>query len=476
MPSSSYQPPTMPVPFQAIDPYTGQAAGAAYEPTNSPQLDELLDQLVATQRSWRRATVVQRVRFCRAAARLLRERVHPLAEHATAEMGKLPSEALAEVEKCATLCDYYAEHLPRLAQARKVPVEGANAYVQHQALGVVLAIMPWNFPYWQAIRCVVPAIAAGNVALLKHAPNVPACAAALDELFADLAEDIESPRLFGNVRLDNAATEALIADRRIAGVSLTGSTAAGRKVGAAAGAALKPCVLELGGSDAYVVLADAHVPSAVEACFAARRLNSGQSCISAKRLIVVEEVRDAFVEQLQAKVAALVALPTPDKEHPNALAPMARQDLRDALAKQVSNSVEAGATLLLGGASSGPGWHYAATLLTDVRPGMPAFDEELFGPVFVVVPARDTEHALALAEDSVFGLGGAVFTADLALGEDIARERLVAGAAFVNDFVRSDPRLPFGGVRDSGFGRELSDEGYYAFTNAKTIVVRHPAG
>ena len=464
----------MPKPFRAIDPYTGRAVGVVYAPTDPKQLEETLERLLAAQRRWRRATVVQRVKFCKGAARLLRERAETLVGLATAEMGKLPSEAQAVVEKCATLCDYYAEHVPRLAQSRKVPIEGANAYVAHQPLGIVLAIMPWNFPYWQVIRCVIPAVAAGNVALLKHAPNVPACAVALDELFAELAEDTDSPPLLSNVRLDNAATEALIADQRIAGVSLTGSTAAGRKVGAAAGAALKPCVLELGGSDAYVVLADADVPAAVEACFAARRLNSGQSCISAKRLIVVEEVRDAFVEQLRARIASLSPLMTPDDEHQDALAPMAREDLRNALAKQVARSVEAGATLLLGGASHGPGWHYEATLLTDVRPGMPAFDEELFGPVFAVVTASDTEHALALAEDSDFGLGGAVFTSDLALGEDIARERLVSGAAFVNDFVRSDPRLPFGGVRDSGFGRELSDEGYYAFTNAKTVVVRHP--
>ena len=251
----------------------------------------------------------------------------------------------------------------------------------------------------------------------------------------------------------------------MAGVSLTGSTAAGKRVGAAAGAALKPAVLELGGSDAYLVLADADLDVAVGACFAARRLNSGQSCISAKRLIVVEEVREAFTQRLRERVDAITAL-----------APMAREELRAHLHDQVRRSVLAGATVVTGGRlpDDAPGWHYPATLLTDVTPGMPAFAEELFGPVFAVVPARDREHAIGLANDSRFGLGAAVFSRDLAAAEAIARERLVAGAAFVNDFVRSDPRLPFGGVRESGFGRELSDEGYRAFANAKTVYVRHP--
>ena len=450
--------------YTATNPHTGRPTGPTYPATTPVALDTALDAAVATYARWQHASPDNRIQFCRQAARLLRERTSALAQLAHDEMGKLLTEAEAEVEKCVTLCDYYAEQVPLLSRPRKVVVEGANAYVAHRPLGLILGIMPWNFPFWQAVRFAVPAVAAGNVALLKHAPNVPGCAAAFAEVFAEAGRGMSQGPLLTNLYLDNAVTEALIADDRVAGVSLTGSTAAGKKVGAAAGAALKPAVLELGGSDAYLVLADADLDVAVEACFAARRLNSGQSCISAKRLVVVDEVREAFTTRLRRRIEGI-----------EALAPMAREDLRAHLHRQVERSVTAGGRLLLGGVlPETPGWYYPPTLLTDVRPGMPAFAEELFGPVFVVVPARDTEEAIALANDSRFGLGAAVFSRDLAAAEEIARDRLAAGAAFVNDFVRSDPRLPFGGVRESGVGRELSREGYYAFTNAKTLYVRHP--
>ena len=457
--------PSFPLPmYTATDPHTGRPTGPTYPATAPAALDTALGAAAAAYAHWQHTSPETRIRFCRKAAQSLRERTPALAQLAHDEMGKLLPEAEAEVEKCATLCDYYAEHVLRLSRPRKVLVEGANAYVTHRPLGLILGIMPWNFPFWQAVRFAVPAVAAGNIALLKHAPNVPGCAAALAEVFAKAGEGLSEGPLLTNLYLDDTATEALVADIRVAGVSLTGSTAAGKKVGAAAGAALKPAVLELGGSDAYLVLADADLEVAVEACFAARRLNSGQSCISAKRLIVVDEVREAFTARLTARVEGV-----------DTLAPMAREDLRGQLHRQVERSVAAGARLVLGGlVPETPGWHYPATLLTDVRPGMPAFAEELFGPVFAIVPARDTEEAIALANDSRFGLGAAVFSRDLAAAEGIARDRLVAGAAFVNDFVRSDPRLPFGGVRESGFGRELSDEGYHAFTNAKTVYVRHP--
>ena len=325
-----------------------------------------------------------------------------------------------------------------------------------------------------ALAAAVPALAAGNVALLKHASNVPHCA----ELLSALLNEAAGLRVVTNLRIGDAETSALIADDRVAGVSLTGSTRAGRAVGAAAGAALKPAVLELGGSDPYLILANADLDVAVGACFAGRRLNSGQSCISAKRLIVDASLAEAFTAALLKRIEGLrFATESDGPDDGGLLAPMAREDLRTELHRQVRESVTAGARLHSGGiVPEGPGWFYPATLLTEVRPGMPAFDEELFGPVFAVASARDEAEAIALANESAYGLGAAVFSRDLDRAERIARERLRAGAAFVNDFVRSDARLPFGGVGASGFGRELSEEGFRAFTNVKTVYVRHPRG
>ena len=461
-------------PFRAVNPYTGRPIGEPYPLTSDPELELALTCAVEQSVRWRHRGTEVRVAFCRKAAEHLRARRATLARSAHREMGKLLGEATAEVEKCAALCDYYAAELPRLLAPRKVVVPEANAYVSHEPLGVVLGVMPWNFPYWQAVRFAVPAIAAGNVALLKHAPNVPGCAAALAKLFADVGEALGIGRLLTDLRLDDDATTALVADPRVAGVSLTGSTRAGRAVGAAAGAALKPSVLELGGSDPYVVLADADLDVAVEACFAGRRLNSGQSCISAKRLIVVAPQLAEFTARLRDRLVGVRFAREGDCDGA-ALAPMAREDLREGLHRQVERSVAAGATLVLGGSvPEGQGWFYPATLLTGVRPGVPAFDEELFGPVFAIAPARDEDHAVALANESVYGLGGAVFSRDLARAGAIARDRLRAGAVAVNDFVRSDPRLPFGGVGESGYGRELAREGLRAFANVKTVYVRHP--
>jgi succinate-semialdehyde dehydrogenase/glutarate-semialdehyde dehydrogenase len=328
----------------------------------------------------------------------------------------------------------------------------------------VLAIMPWNFPLWQVVRCAAPALMAGNALLLKHAENVQACAQALEAVFRDAG----LPRgLFANLPLAVERVPALIRDRRIAVVSLTGSTRAGRAVAEAAGAALKKCVLELGGSDPYLVLADADLGLAARTCVASRLINSGQSCIAAKRFIAVEPVRAEFTERV---VEEMRARRSGDPRTDVDLGPLARSDLRDALQAQVRQSLERGARCLLGGAPTpGRGFFYPPTVLVNVERGMPAYEEELFGPVAAILSARDEAHAVALANDTSFGLGAAVFTRDVERGLELARRELQAGSVFVNDFVRSDPRLPFGGIKDSGFGRELGGFGPRELVNVKTV-------
>ena len=383
------------------------------------------------------------------------------------EMGKPFREAVAEVEKCAWGCEYYATHGAAFLEDIPVGTEAHRSYVTFRPLGTVLAIMPWNFPFWQAIRTAVPALIAGNAVALKHAPSVPGCALALEELLwsGGVPEDV-----FANLFASVEATTELIADPRIHAVSLTGSTRAGRAVAAAAGAAVKPCVLELGGSDPFIVLQDADMDAAVEACVTSRLINSGQSCIAAKRLIVEEPVVEAFTQAVVARMGG-VRVGDPMAEMTD-VGPLARKDLRDHLADQVDRSVAMGARCLLGGkVPDNPGWYYPPTVLTDLTPEMPAWTEELFGPVACIIPAPSEAEALRIANDTTFGLGAAVFTSDREKGERIAREELDAGAAFVNGFTRSDPRLPFGGVKGSGFGRELSEYGIRSFTNVKTVVV-----
>jgi len=450
-------------------PRTG-VAGDRYALTSEPVLEKILGDTSAFAKTWAVSTHEKRVLICRKAANAFATNRQELAELASLEMGKRLDESLSEVDKCASLCNYYADRLAEFLRPSRVVDEKAFIAIHERPLGVVLGIMPWNFPYWQATRFAIPAIAAGNVALLKHAANVPACA----EAFAKtLIEAAEGAPLVTNLRLTNEKASELISDDRIAGVSLTGSTRAGRAVAAAAGKALKPSVLELGGSDPYLILVDADIEQAVEACFAGRLLNAGQSCISAKRLIVDESVLDAFTAGMKSKAKELSFLDeNPSNDHSNGLAPMARADLRETLHKQVCDSISAGAECLLGGEiPDTQGYFYPATMLTAVEPGMPAFDEELFGPVIVLIPARDTEHAIELANQSDFGLGAAVFSKDLSRAEHIASHRLHAGACFVNTFVRSDQRLPFGGVKQSGYGRELAKEGLLAFTNTKVVWV-----
>ena len=430
------------------------------------QVDAILDAVSQAQQAWRWQPLASRARLFELVAKALRESLELHAQLITREMGKPIRQARAEVEKCAWLCDYYAAHAPELLADLAVGTDARRAAVVFNPLGVVLAIMPWNFPYWQAFRFAIPALAAGNAVVLKHASNVSGCALAIEQLLKDcLPQDLLRTLLLKSDRM-----AAVIADRRIRAVTFTGSTDAGRKVGAAAGAALKKSVLELGGSDAYIVLADADIEAAAETCAAARLVNGGQSCIAAKRFIVVESVYERFVE---AFGGALQARRSGDPlQDCTDIGPMARRDLADELHGQVERSIAEGARLAFGGKrAADAGAYYPTTLLLDLEPGMTAASEELFGPVAAVLPARNTAHAIELANDSVFGLGGAIFTADVEAGWQLAREALDCGAVAINGQVVSDPRLPFGGVRDSGYGRELGEFGIREFVNVKSVTL-----
>jgi len=385
----------------------------------------------------------------------------------TSEMGKPLGQAVAEAEKCASVCDYYAENAEALLAPEYVETDASQSYYVPKPLGVILGIMPWNFPFWQVVRFATPTLTAGNAAILKHAPSVPGCALALEELYRDAGYPED---LFRNLFIDTATTGDLIDHDLVQAVSLTGSVRAGRSVAARAGAAIKKCVLELGGSDPSLVLEDADLDAAVSSCAAGRLLNTGQSCIAAKRFVVVDAVREAFTDKLLARMQAA---PIGDPSQPGTeLGPMARLDLRDVLHDQVRRSVEAGASLLLGGeVPAQTGAWYPATILTDVGPEMAAYCEEMFGPVATIIPVADEEEAIRVANDTRFGLGASVYTADADRGERIAADLLDAGNCFVNGMVKSDPRLPFGGVKESGYGRELSPLGILEFTNVKTVWI-----
>ncbi len=437
-------------------------------PFMSPEvLDAAVGNARSAQRVWSRLAAEDRADRVAALAGQFRARQRSLAEVVTMEMGKPLRESAAEVEKCALGCDYYSRHGPSHLRDQAVETEAHRSYVTFQPLGLVLAIMPWNFPLWQVVRASVPALIAGNGILLKHAPSVPCCALELAALFkaAGFPEGI-----FTNLFIDVPAAGDLVRDARVQAVTLTGSTRAGRQVAGIAGAQIKTCVLELGGSDPYVVLEDADLPRTVEACVTGRLINAGQSCIAAKRMIVHEDIADAFTGAVVQRMGG-VRVGDPMAEATD-VGPLARKDLRDHLADQVARSIDAGARCLLGGkVPDAPGWYYPTTVLTDVRPGMPAYDEEMFGPVACIIRVDSEEEAIGVANDTPYGLGAAVFTQDLQRGERIARTGIEAGSCFVNDFVKSDPRLPFGGVKSSGFGRELSDYGTREFVNVKTVLV-----
>ncbi len=416
---------------------------------------------------WCRVPVGDRAQLVGRLAGALRDQSEEYARLMTLEMGKPIGQARAEVEKCAWVCEYYAENAPRFLAEITVDTDMAESFVAFSPLGVVLAVMPWNFPFWQAIRFAAPAVAAGNGVLLKHAPNTTGCGLALEALFDHAGFPADLVRA---VIVSNEDVHGLIAHRAVRAVTFTGSPAGGRAVAATAGDQLKKTVLELGGSDPYLVLADADLDVAAGACVASRLINSGQSCVAAKRFIVDRTVAEGFLERVIGGMSrAVVGDPMADE---TTVGPLAREDLRATLHDQVQRSVAAGAGCPLGGrVDPGPGWFYQTTVLTDVAPGMPAYDEELFGPVAVVITAEDADDAVRIANDSVYGLGAAVFSSDTALARQIATDALEAGVCAVNTFVRSDPRLPFGGVKDSGYGRELSEFGIREFVNVKSVSV-----
>lgn len=450
--------------IQSINPSTNEVL-KTYAEMSSATVAEIVAAAHQAQSQWRGASFAERAGPMRRAAQLLREGASDLARTMAQEMGKPMRDGLAETEKCAQTCEFYAEQAERFL-APEIVTPGRDM-VTFNPLGVVLAVMPWNFPLWQVFRFAAPGLMAGNGAVLKHASNVPGCALAIEEILqrAGFPENLFRSLLIGNDKVAEVIENPLVR-----AVTLTGSGPAGRAVAAKAGAMLKKTVLELGGSDPYLILEDADLEVAVDVCVKGRLVNTGQSCIAAKRFIVVDRLRHDFEGRFVERMAA-VKMGDPlsmDSE----IGPMARRDLRDSLHRQVEASVAKGARCLLGGTvPEGPGAYYPPTVLTDVATGMPAYDEELFGPVAAVIAVADEDQAIAVANDSQFGLGACVITRDLARGERIAAERIDSGAVFVNEPVRSDPRLPFGGVKESGYGRELSSYGIKEFVNIKTVHI-----
>lgn len=451
--------------FESINPATGHII-EHYPTMSADVLAAALEEAETTAMAWARVDVSVRAPMLDRVATLLEAQRETFARLITQEVGKPLAEARAELDKCALLCRYYAKHAADFLADQPMEASAKESLLSYQPLGVVLGIMPWNFPFWQVFRFAVPVLTAGNTALLKHAPNVCGCALAIEALFieAGYPEGILRALL---IEIDQV--ESVIQHDAVQGVALTGSERAGAAVAAIAGRAIKKTVLELGGSDPYLICEDADLDLAAAKCVQSRLNNCGQTCISAKRLLVHTDVLEPFTEKLIAEIAKR-RMGNPEDESNN-LGPMARADLRANLQRQVDVSIATGATLLLGGQiPEGPGYYYPPSVLADVRPGMPAFDEEVFGPVFALVVVKSDSEAVALANQSAYGLGAAVFTQDVERGKHLARQ-LECGACFINDFVKSDPRLPFGGIKRSGYGRELSEQGIREFVNVKTICV-----
>src|SRR5262245_59101154 len=451
--------------IQSVNPATGEII-ETLEPTSPQETERILAGAHSAFLEWRTRPFAQRAALMHAAARELRARKAEYAATMTREMGKPIVQAEAEVEKCALTCDFYAEHAEAFLAEQPRATDASTSYVRFDPLGVILAVMPWNFPYWQVFRFAAPALMAGNAGILKHASNVPRCALAIEKV---LREAGFPEGLFAAPLMESRQVSSLLADPRIVAATLTGSEHAGSAVAAEAGRALKKTVLELGGSDPFIVLDDADLPAAARAAADARLINSGQSCIAAKRFIVVDSVADRFLDRFADELRSRrVGDPLSRDTH---VGPQARAELRDDLHRQVEESVKGGAALLLGGQlPPGPGAYYPATLLTGVDQGEPAFDEETFGPVAAAVRAKDEGDAVRLANNSAFGLGAALWTQDRARGQRLAAQ-IEAGAVFVNGIVKSDPRLPFGGVKRSGYGRELAEYGIREFVNIKSVWI-----
>jgi succinate-semialdehyde dehydrogenase / glutarate-semialdehyde dehydrogenase len=418
--------------------------------------------------SWKETSFEHRSGLMKNAANILRTNSEEYSVLMTMEMGKPIVQSRAEVEKCAWVCDYYADNAEKFLCDEVIKTEASKSFVAYQPLGVILAVMPWNFPFWQVFRFAAPNLMAGNAGLLKHASNVSGCALAIEDVFkkAGFPENLFRTLLVSSKNMNN-----VISNKKIQAVTLTGSVPAGKSVASLAGSLIKKTVLELGGSDPYIILEDADLEKAAMSCVTSRLINAGQSCIAAKRFIIVEKVYQEF-EKLYLQFMSMKKMGDPFDEK-NDLGPQASLQLRDELHDQVLKSIEQGAKLILGGyIPEMDGAYYPPTILKNVQPGMAAFDEELFGPVAALIKAKDENDAIELANKSIFGLGAAVFTKDLNRGERIAKTKLNAGCCFVNDFVKSDPRLPFGGVKESGYGRELSPFGIKEFVNIKTVYIK----
>ena len=451
----------------SINPATG-AVIAEYPATSPDAKEAALQAALSAFKEWRKQSFETRAAVLHRIAGVIRERKDALATLATAEMGKPIAQSHEEVEKCARTFDFYADNGASMLADEIVKTDALKSYVHYEPMGVVLAVMPWNFPYWQVFRCAAPILMAGNVMVLKHASNVSGCALAIGDIFkeAGLPKD-----LLQTLLLPSSEVEAIISHPVINAITFTGSTAAGSKVAEAAGRNIKKQVLELGGSDAYIILEDADMAKAVDICIKARLVNSGQSCVAGKRFIVVESRRTEF-EQAFTKAMRAATFGDPMNET-SRIGPMARMDLRDDLHKQVTASIEKGATLLCGGeVPEMQGAFYPPTVLTNVAKGMPAYDEELFGPVAAIIIAKDDSDAMRLANDSIYGLGGCIISEDRERAESLAARELQAGNCFVNEPVHSDPHLPFGGMKMSGYGRELGVFGIREFTVVKTVFIK----
>ena len=449
--------------MQSINPLTNEVIREFEEHTDA-QIEEVLQKADATYYQWRKTSFEERSPLMHAAADVLRNNKAKYAQTMTDEMGKTRKEAMAEVEKCALCCDYYAENAAQFLADEPLKIDQGEAYIAYDPIGAVLAVMPWNFPFWQVIRFAAPNLMAGNVGLLKHASNVPQCALALQEVFREAGFP---EGCFQSLLISSKKVDGILGDRRIRAATLTGSEVAGSKVAAKAGQELKKTVLELGGSDPFIVLADADLEKAAATAVKARMINCGQSCIAAKRFIVLEEVYEQFMD-IFVKTMSDLKQGDPNEEGVD-YGPMAREDLADQLLEQTRKSIDKGAELLLGGdRPDKQGAFFNATILGNVKPGMPAYDEELFGPVASVFKVKDEEEAILIANDSPYGLGGCVWTQDIEKGKRMVRQ-VESGAVYINKMTASHPALPFGGVKLSGYGRELSHLGIREFVNQKTV-------
>jgi succinate-semialdehyde dehydrogenase/glutarate-semialdehyde dehydrogenase len=453
--------------MQSINPFTGEIVQTYREQTTG-EVDIIVQKVDIAYQSWKQTSFELRSKLMKNLQAKLVEKRELLASLIVSEMGKVYSEALGEVDKCALACGYYAENGEGFLQNEPIQTEANESYISYQPIGTILAVMPWNFPFWQVFRFLAPALMAGNTGLLKHSSNVSGCALAIEQLVAEAGFP---ENVFRTLLIGSSSVEAVIANPLVKAVTLTGSTPAGKAVAAAAGANLKKSVLELGGSDPYLILEDADVKTAARLCVTSRLLNAGQSCIGAKRFIIADSVYEEFKTEFVRLMSASVC--GDPLEPSTTFGPLSRKDLRDELHQQVEKSRSMGATVLIGGSIPvGEAAFYPPTVMENVSPGMPAYHEELFGPVAVLYRFKSEEEAIRIANDTVFGLGAGIFTADLAKGKLLAEKGLEAGCVFVNDFVKSDPRLPFGGIKGSGYGRELSYLGIREFVNTKTIVVK----